>query len=330
MATIKEISTLAGVSRGTVDRVLHSRGKVSKEAEDRVRKVIDDLGYKPNKIGKMLSSIKKPKKIGVLTQAVDNPFFSDVIRGIERASNEIKDMGFEVVLKTVKGFSDEDNIKAIEYLIKEGVDSLVLTVPDSKRINQYLDSLNTPFGALNSRLSSSKCLYYVGSDYFERGRLHAALLSMVSKERLRLVILTGSEEMRGHKEIIDGFLSGLNERNTKYELLCEYVTSDDANKTREVIEKALESYPGINAIFVSTAGAYGLNDLVINKNVLVFTSDLTDETKSMLVSNKVMWTITQEPEKQGYESVIKMEKYLTEGVTESLITNNVIVLKENL
>jgi DNA-binding LacI/PurR family transcriptional regulator len=53
--TIKEIARLANTSRGTVDRVINKRGKVSEEVEQRVLKIIQETGYIPNENGKLLS-----------------------------------------------------------------------------------------------------------------------------------------------------------------------------------------------------------------------------------------------------------------------------------
>ena len=59
MATIKQISELSGVSRGTVDRVLNGRGHVSPEKERLVRSIAEQVGYKPNRAGKALAARKK-------------------------------------------------------------------------------------------------------------------------------------------------------------------------------------------------------------------------------------------------------------------------------
>lgn len=59
MATIKEIATLAGVSRGTVDRVLNHRGDVNPQTEKKILQIIRDLDYKPNKAGIVLAAQKK-------------------------------------------------------------------------------------------------------------------------------------------------------------------------------------------------------------------------------------------------------------------------------
>ena len=63
--TIKQISELCGVSRGTVDRVLNNRGKVKPETEQKVREVAERLGYTPNMAGKALAARKRDLVIGV-------------------------------------------------------------------------------------------------------------------------------------------------------------------------------------------------------------------------------------------------------------------------
>ena len=66
MATIKEIAELAGVSRGTVDRVLNGRGAVSEQTERKVLEIAQALQYRPNRAGIVLAARKRNLKIGVL------------------------------------------------------------------------------------------------------------------------------------------------------------------------------------------------------------------------------------------------------------------------
>ena len=66
MATIKEIAELAGVSRGTVDRVLNHRGFVNAETEKKVLEIANLLNYQPNKAGMALAAQKKKYLIGIL------------------------------------------------------------------------------------------------------------------------------------------------------------------------------------------------------------------------------------------------------------------------
>ena len=56
--TISDVAKAAGVTRGTIDRVLHERGEVSEETRAKVLKVIKDLGYKTNVYASMLAKNK--------------------------------------------------------------------------------------------------------------------------------------------------------------------------------------------------------------------------------------------------------------------------------
>ena len=59
MATIKEIAELAGVSRGTVDRVLNNRGAVNADTREKILEIAKLLDYQPNKAGVALAAQKK-------------------------------------------------------------------------------------------------------------------------------------------------------------------------------------------------------------------------------------------------------------------------------
>ena len=64
---------MTGVSRGTVDRVIHHRGIVAEETRIRIQEVIDEYEFRPNPVGRALSS-KKPYKIGVILIQENVPF----------------------------------------------------------------------------------------------------------------------------------------------------------------------------------------------------------------------------------------------------------------
>ena len=66
MATIREIAELAGVSRGTVDRVLNHRGSVNPATAALINEIARKLDYKPNRAGMALAAQRKNLKLGVL------------------------------------------------------------------------------------------------------------------------------------------------------------------------------------------------------------------------------------------------------------------------
>lgn len=331
MATINEIAELAGVSRGTVDRVLHNRGHVAPSIEERIKRIAAEKNYKTNKAGKILSQRKNPKKIGIVIQSTSNPFFIDLKNGLLAAAKEYHDLGFNIIIEEVEGFDGGRNLLAIKNLLNQGVDALLLTVPDTQEIIQYLDNVSIPFAAMNSALSSSNCLYYVGADYKLKGKINAGLLSMFSKTKPNILILQGSEKMLGHKQIVDGFLEALDERGTDYRVSATIITDDNGDLIEKEVRARLGQDPTINTVFVSTAGVKRAIAGLDTKQCLVFTSDDTPDVKELIQKGSVAWTITQEAFEQGYHALRKMAEFLLTGDRQnSYLINQIIRIKENI
>lgn len=97
MVNIHDVAKAAGVSTASVTRFLAGQRTRS---EDAVRRAIDELGYRPSQVARSLKT-GRHHSIGVIVPDVSNPFFSTLVKGIER---EIRPLGYQVIL----GNSDED------------------------------------------------------------------------------------------------------------------------------------------------------------------------------------------------------------------------------
>ena len=85
---IKDIARLAGVSKGTVDRVLHERGRVSEEAYQKVMKVLREIDYKPNLIARTLSSNKHFRILALIPDPANDPYWAQTAEGLRQAEAE--------------------------------------------------------------------------------------------------------------------------------------------------------------------------------------------------------------------------------------------------
>lgn len=81
------------------------------------------------------------KKIGILIASDDNPFFKDVLMGIENAVLELKRLGIESSLVTIKGFDIESQLKKIDELVHAGINGLVITPVNAKEIADKLEKV---------------------------------------------------------------------------------------------------------------------------------------------------------------------------------------------
>ena len=94
--TINDIAKIAGVSRGTVDRVLHGRGRVSHDVEKRIMTIVSELDYKPSRAAQQLSMQKRKNTIGFISRTDARGMWANLLRGADIATKEFSDYGVTI------------------------------------------------------------------------------------------------------------------------------------------------------------------------------------------------------------------------------------------
>jgi len=82
LITIKDIAKIAGVSHSTVSRALNGHSAISEKTTDRIKKIASDLGYVPSAVARGLKT-NRSQALGVIVNQIDDPFFSEILQGIE-------------------------------------------------------------------------------------------------------------------------------------------------------------------------------------------------------------------------------------------------------
>ena len=146
---IKEIASRAGVSIGTVDRVLHNRGEVKKETHDRVMRIVNEMGYTPNLMAKALSSKKMATFAVVIPDSSDNnPYWLKPVEGIELAQRELAAYNARFSTFNYNATNSESFCKALTMTIESEPDG-VLVCPAFKEpaieFCRQLDEKNIPY-----------------------------------------------------------------------------------------------------------------------------------------------------------------------------------------
>lgn len=339
MATMKEIAELAGVSRGTVDRVLNHRGIVNADTQKKVLEIAKLLNYQPNKAGIALAAQKKKLKIGVLLFGTGNPFFDEVMDGLLRKLEELSIYGCSIAERRIS-VDLEEQLAAIDALQAEEIHGLILSPYNDERIRQKIDMLweqGIPCVTVNTDLPASKRIAYVGSDYYKCGETAAGLLALFSNQNARVGIITGSHKVLCHEDRISGFTSHIQQYCPGIQILDIVENKDDDYKSYDVVSQLLAKHPNLSALYFTAAGVYGGCRAVIHaklQNPLkIITFDAVPSTCELLRDGIISATICQQPQVQGSTSLAILVDYLLTGNMPKNQMNHMdlsIKIKENL
>ena len=336
--TIKEIAQACGVSRGTVDRVLHNRGNVSKETEKLVRETIEKLEYTPNVTGKILATKKRGFKICVILISKGNPFFDDVLKGLNRAKREYKEFGVSVEIEELEGYNVENQLKEIDKL-KYKVDCIILNPINDKRvvdkINELVDSGKIVIN-INTDVEGSKRLYYIGSNYTKGGETACGVLALLTQEKANVAILTGSKKVLGHNQRVAGFTKIAESRYPDINILAISETNDSDKIAYKETLDILQNYD-IDSILIVAAGVEGVcravKEMNMQDRITIVSFDKIPITRQMLREGIIKATICQQPFTQGYKSIEMGYNYFVSNQKkpkDKYIVKNEIIILENL
>ncbi len=319
MATIKEIAAIAGVSRGTVDRVLNNRGSVNPATAEKIREIAKALDYKPNKAGLALAAQKKKLKLGVILFSTDNPFFADVLKGVDEKAADLAGYNCTVLVKQIP-INVDAQLNAIDELLREEVNGIALAPQNDARIRSRINELyaqGIPVVTLNTDIENSARIAYVGSNYVKSGRTAAGLLRLMTHGEVQIGIITGSSGILCHTERIAGFKDALKPYQEHMHIISIAETQDDEIASYEQTSRLLKEHPETNALFFAAGGVYGgcraIVSLGLAGKLHVIAFDKAETTEQFLREGVLSAVICQQPRTQGKKPLDMLFHYLTSG-----------------
>lgn len=342
MSNMKQIANIAGVSRGTVDRVLNKRGGVNPETQSKVLEVAAALNYTPNRLGKTLAVKKKNLKFGYILfgSTSSNPFFEDIISGIKRKASELKEYGISVDIRQSSLGRPERQVELIDELVASGVTGIVLTPINhpmvASKINE-IKKLGVLVVTANSDISNCERIAYVGSDCIKGGKTAAGLMALITGGRANIGTIIGSNFVVGHAERVRGFQEHLAQNFPDMHVVETVCNNDDDLESFEVTKDMLEQHPEIDALFLAAAGVKGacraVRKMGLSGKLHIVSFDTVPHTRKMLKEGVISATLGQQPEKQAQLPLDILLNALgmdTPPAQEHYYTKIEIWIKENL
>ncbi len=199
--TLQHVAKLAGVSPSTVSRILNGTAVVSDEKRKAIDEAIAQLGFVPNPVARGLAG-GRTLSIGVVTQAIDSPFYGPALRGIE---DELDQAGYSPLFVSAH-WNPETEGRCIEVLRSRRVDGLI--VLNGRLSDQALKNTakHLPI-VVTGRTIKGAGLFALNFDNFAGGIL--ATEHLISLGHRKIAFISGDAAHPDANERLRGYTTAL-------------------------------------------------------------------------------------------------------------------------
>lgn len=257
--TIKEIAKMAGVHRSTVDKVLHNRAGVSPEVREKIQGIIEAHNYQINPIGKALKMQDKTLHIGVLLLEVDA--LQSLKEGIERELKKYLAFHIELEYRILPYQAVAEQAQMIRDFADQEFDGLIIkavNAPEIRNALQMCKEQSIPVITLNTDISDTERLCFVGQDGYKAGQTAGRLMGEFLQGQGKVAVITSDEKGQqyfpfGNRE--DGFRELLLSDYPDIELFPSVCTEESAVLVEQTVRKLLLEHQDLSGIYLTCGGA---------------------------------------------------------------------------
>ncbi|MBN1939466.1 MAG: LacI family DNA-binding transcriptional regulator [Candidatus Aminicenantes bacterium] len=339
MSTIKEIARRANVSIGTVDRVIHGRGRVAAKTEKRIRRIVEEIGYKPNIFAKQLR-LGRTFMFGVVMPkpAQDSRFWALPEAGAIRAARELTQQRVKVRFFHYDKFSAASLFRVQRKLTRTGLDGLLVAPVLSRVFEDFFAALppDLPYVLFDSFIPKANHVSCIGQDAYQSGVLSARLMRLLAPAPGPLAVLRVLPEDYHIDERVRGFIDSSRPAAANHPVEVFEVDPHAGAAARDRIFSRVVGVDGLNGVFVANSSTHQiaayLQSRPLRRRIRVVGYDLVSENVRLLRAGAIDFLISQRPERQGYLGVMTLFRHvvLNEPVDRTIMMPIDIIARENL
>ncbi len=340
---IKDIAQMAGVSAGTVDRILHNRGKVSEKSRAKVEQVLKEVDYKMNIHASAISFRKEFTIVIAIPTFSPGEYWGSIRNGIESALKEYADINIRCIWFPYNQFDVYSCRSTFESVADLSPDAVIIGptfMSETLTFCQQLDEKNIPYVFVDSTIDGTHPWATFTTDQKACGRLMANLFHAILPDDAEIALLMarriGTEPSHNTVEREEGFREYLAEVGKTDRIRKEFfspLTPDD----NESLSTFLRDNPRVKGIAILNSRGYiiakYLQDNPLNHDIRIACFDMTVGNVRALQERRISFLLCQNPERQGFEAVRSLINCLLyrqpEKVLHQLMPIDILV-RENL
>lgn len=316
--TIQKIAELSGVSRGTVDRVLHGRPNVNPMIREKVVRAAEKLGYQ---------SPVPPKSADcrqaaiLIPQWTDGHFNRQIVSGIRKALRYIADPAFILTEQPLRTMTMQELLRAMDEQIHSGVDGLIIRAENTPEVRAAIEQAvqkGVTVITYDADVPHSGRLCHAGQDLVRAGAIAAGVMARLIRPPEHVLIVTGNLRMEAHKGRVDGFCRRLLELGFSEDAYRVIETNEMPELTGELVAQALQADSRLHAVYMAcqplSSCIAGIRKARRTTRPHIVCNDLTPTAKRYLREGTVDFVIGQSFSQESFHAVLAMYQMLLRGV----------------
>ena len=311
---IKDIAERAGVSVGTVDRVLHKRPNVSESALKRVEKVLKEMNYQPNVYASALAYNKSYTFYCLIPKHSSEAYWEEIESGALKAAEARRDFHVDVEIMYYSRLDPHSYIETYQKCLRKNPDGVILVPTTVELTRQFTDELhdrNIPFILLDSYMPSLQPLSFYGQDSIQSGRFAARMLMLIAQKEKSIMLMRqikdGKMASRQQENREVGFRHYMEENFPNVEIIEVNLPLDEERKRYDhILEKFFSEHPEIHHCITFNSKAHIVGKFLLKthrKNVQIMGYDVVHKNAACLRAGSISSLIAQHAYQQGYFSV---------------------------
>jgi len=339
---IKDIAEMSGVSTGTVDRILHNRGKVSEEARKKVEKVLKEIDYHPNLIARSLALKKQYHLYTLIPSYATGEYWEIFSQGITKAEQELFSYNVDVTPLYFNQY-DRNSFDVLASQLKDadcqGVIIATLFKESVLDLTHLLDEKGIPYVLVDAYIENTKCIAYYGTNSYDSGYIAGRLLfeQIQPDEDIAVFRFLRKGDLYSTQVQVreKGFRTYLNDNKYDGRIHPVRIHAENQEENFKILDDFFHENPKVRAGIIFNSRAHQLGNYFSHHSQLSFKLigyDVIDENIQYLNSGHITHLIAQRPEVQGSNCIKALFKHLVlhENVDQINYMPIDILMKENI
>ena len=311
---IKDIAKRAGVSTGTVDRVLHNRPSVSPEARAKVEAALKEMDYTPNVYASALAYNKSFTFHFIIPKHSSEAYWQEIEEGAIACQKRHADFQVKVKMIYYQRFDEQTFVEATKKCLDESPDGVVIVPSGLDLTRLFTDKLhesNIPFILLDSYMPDLKPLSFYGQDSLSSGYFAARMLMLVASQEKEIMLmkqtLNGNVASKQQENRETGFRLYMHDHFPNVAITeLNLPLEKEKEKYAPMLEDFFVKHPKVHHCITFTSKAHIVGEFLQHtnrRNVQIMGYDMVPKNAECVRQGSISFLIAQHAYMQGYYCV---------------------------